>query len=69
MTEEECAIIDFLRRSPETLFARKEIARKATRRSVYEENPHWADQALASLVAKDVADIDDGGFYRFKKYD
>lgn len=57
----------FLNSSPETYFARREIARRAVRRQVYEENQHWADAPLASLVLKGMVQQNDGGQYRIKK--
>ena len=64
---EETLILDFLSERPEPVFARKEIARKAVKRTVYEENPRWADQPLASLVAQDLIEIDEGGLYKYRK--
>ena len=64
MTNEENIILDFLRSSPQTAFARKEIARKAIRRSEYESNPRWADQPLQSLVARGEVEMDDSGLFR-----
>ena len=69
MTQEEISVLNFLKRSPESLFARKEIARKAVKRSAYEENPHWADQALAALVAAHEVEVDDSGLYCIRKSD
>jgi len=51
MTEEENWILNFLQSSPQTFFARKEIAHKAVRRQVYEEDQNWANAPLASLLA------------------
>lgn len=67
MTDEEQLILTFLNSSPETYFARREIARRAVRRQVYEENQHWADAPLASLVLRGVIQQNDGGQYRVKK--
>ena len=67
MTEAEFTILSFLQSSPESFFARKEIARRAVRRQEYEENPHWADAALAGLVLKDLIEQNQSGQYRFKK--
>ena len=67
MTEAEFIIVTFLQSSPETFFARKEIARRAVRRSEYEENPHWADAALAGLLLKEVIEQNQSGLYRLKK--
>jgi hypothetical protein len=67
MTEEEFTIVAFLQASPETYFARKEIARRAVRRLVYEENQNWADAALAGLLLKGLIEQNDTGLYRLKK--
>jgi hypothetical protein len=67
MTDEEQQILNFLGTSPETYFARREIARKAVRRQVYEENQHWADAAIASLLLKGLIQQNDGGQLRLKQ--
>ena len=69
MTHEELAIINLLRGSPESFVARREIARKALRRSAFEENPHWADAPLAGLVDRGIVEQNDSGHYRIKKYE
>ena len=60
-------ILTYLGASPESFFARKEIARRAVRRQVYEENQHWADAPLASLLLKGFLEQNDQGLYRIKK--
>ena len=67
MTEAEFIILNYLQTSPDTWFARREIARRAVKRSVYEENQHWADAALPALVANKLADVNDAGLYRLHK--
>jgi len=67
MTDAETSIVNYLKSSPETYFARKEIARRAVKRTVYEENPHWADAALANLLIQDVIEQNEGGLYRLKQ--
>ena len=69
MTEYENFIMVYLQTSPEAWFARKEIARKAVRRQEYEENPHWIDAPLASLVAQGLVQQSDGGQYRLMPED
>ncbi len=69
MTYEEMAIMNLLRGNPETFMARREIARKALKRSDFEENPHWADAPLASLMDQKLLEQDDSGHYRIKKYE
>ena len=67
MTYEEQAIMSFLQGHAGTYVARREIARKALRRRIFEENPHWADAPLASLMDKHLVEQDDNGHYRIKK--
>ncbi|MCU0783049.1 MAG: hypothetical protein MUF81_03190 [Verrucomicrobia bacterium] len=64
MNDEEQCIVNYLQGSPDSFFARREIARKAVRRSEYEENPRWAEAPLALLVDKEVVEMNDGGHYR-----
>ena len=69
MNEEELIVLTFLRVSPETYYARREIARRAVKRKVYDENPHWADAALVALLDKGLIEQDLTGLYRLKKED
>jgi hypothetical protein len=68
MTYEEMAIMNFLRGSPEDYVARREIARKALKRTIFEENPHWADAPLSALVDQDLVEQNESGHYKIKKY-
>ena len=67
MTDEEQTIVTYLATSPESFFARKEIARRAVRRQVYEENPRWADAPLTALVQQGFVEQNDQGLFRLKK--
>jgi hypothetical protein len=67
MTHEETLILNFMKERPDTAFARKEIARKAVKRSEYDQNQHWLDQPLAALVASGTVEIDDSGHYILSK--
>jgi hypothetical protein len=67
VTYEEIAILTFLQGSPDCYVARREIARKALKRTVFEENPHWADAPLTSLVDQGLVEQDETGHYRIKK--
>lgn len=67
MTQEELSIVNFLRGSPESYYARREIARKAVKRQEYEQNNHWADVPLSSLHARGVIERNDNGCYRLQK--
>lgn len=64
MTDEEQHIVEFLKGSPDSYFARKEIARKAVKRTVFEQNPRWAEAPLTSLLDKEIVEMNDGGHYR-----
>ena len=67
MSYEEMAIMNFLAGSPEGFMARREIARKALKRTIFEENPHWADAPLSALVDQGLVEQDDSGHFRIKK--
>jgi len=67
MSREEYAIWVYLSDYPETAFPRREIARRAVKRNVFEENPHWVDQALNALVARGTVEVTEDGFYRLKR--
>ena len=69
MSYEELAIINFLKGSPDSYVARREIARKALKRTIFEESPHWADAPLASLVDQGVVEQNESGHYKIKKYE
>jgi hypothetical protein len=69
MTYEEAAIMDFLKGSPDTFIARRELARKALKRAVFEEDPHWVDAPLASLVHQRLVEQDESGRYRVQKFE
>jgi len=67
MNEQSHEILNFLRANPEVYFNRKEIAKKAVHRSVYEENPHWVTAPLAGLVNDGMVEQNDEGHYRIKQ--
>ncbi len=67
MTDEQVLVVNFLQCSPETWFAKKEIARRAVRRKIFEENPHWADHAIPELLAVGLIEQNISGQYRLKK--
>jgi hypothetical protein len=69
MTYEEMAILNFLRGNPDSYIARREIARKALKRTIFEENPHWADAPLTSLVDQGEVEQNESGHYKLKKYE
>lgn len=67
MTDEQFLIMNFLRSSPESYFGRREIARRAVRRKVYDENQHWADAPLALLMTEGLIEQNAVGLYRLKQ--
>jgi hypothetical protein len=69
MSADELTIVAFLKGSPASYYARREIARRAVKRQVYEENPHWVDAPLRGLVDKGVVEKNDHGLYRLKQED
>ncbi len=69
MTQEESLVLSFLQERPETAFSRGEIARRAGKRKLVEENPHWVDVPLASLVARNLVKVDANGDYQLNKPD
>jgi hypothetical protein len=64
MTSVEMEIVLFMKANRSAFFARKEIARRARRREEYEENPHWADAPLASLLAQSIVEQNESGHYK-----
>ena len=64
MTDTEMAILTYLRQSPETWFNRKEISRRARSKEDFEENPHWANAALAALVDQKYVIQNESGHYQ-----
>ena len=67
MKDDELLILNFLSECPETAFARREIARKACHRSMYEENPNWVDAPLAALVGRNLILVNESGQYQFNR--
>ncbi len=66
MSDEENIVLTYLQSNPSSAFARREIARRAVKRIIYEQNPRWVDAPLASLVGRQLVVIDEGGNYRLK---
>ena len=64
MTPDEQAIVEFLKGYGEAFVSRKEIARKAVPRSVFEENPHWVDAPLVALTDQRILEKNDAAQYR-----
>lgn len=69
MTYEESAIINFLEGSPDVFVSRREIARKALKRRIFEENPNWVDAPLSSLLGHQLIEQNDSAQFRMRKSD
>lgn len=67
MTDEQVLVLNFLKCSPESWFGRKEIARRAVRRKIFEENPNWADAAIVDLLRQGMVEQDSSGYVRLAK--
>ena len=67
MNDEHIVIINFLRCSPEVWFGKREIARRAVKCKVFDENPRWADEPLRDLIATRVVEENKDGQVRLKK--
>ena len=63
----EPILMQFFEQNPETRFSRKEVSRRAVKRSVFEEEPRWAEDALNALVARGYIETDESGYYSLKK--
>ena len=64
MNDHQIIIMNFLQCSPETWFSKKEVARRAVKRKVFEDNPHWADEPLAQLVGQHLVEETQDGHVR-----
>jgi len=63
----ESVIMQFFEQNPETRFSRKEVSRRAVKRSVFEEDPRWAEDSLNALLARGFLETDESGYYSLKK--
>jgi Mn-dependent DtxR family transcriptional regulator len=61
--------MDYLQGAPDSYHARKEIARRAVRRSEFEQNPRWADAALNGLIDRKLIETDGSGGCRLTSKD
>lgn len=67
MSTEETVVLGFLEESPETWYSRREVARKAVRRSEWEENPNWAAGAISGLLSRGKIEENSSGSIKFRK--
>jgi len=64
MSEEESQILEFLKSQPQSSCNKREIARRAVHRKVYEENPRWVDAPIQGLLNANLIQMDkNGGFH------
>ena len=62
--EDEQLVLEYLKAYPNVFVSANEIARKAAGRHRFNEEPHWAQAVLTSLVDKGVLERDEQGHYR-----
>jgi len=67
MTDEQVLIINFLGTSPESWFGKREVARRAVKRRLFEDNPRWAEEPLSDLLMKNLVEENSDGLVRLKK--
>ena len=67
MSREEYAIWTYLSDYPDSAFPRREIARRAVKRHIFEADPRWVDEPLNALVARGVVEVTEDGHYRLKR--
>jgi hypothetical protein len=66
MEADEREVILFLKSWSGQYVALKEICRRASGKTRFREDPHWAVPVLAQLVDKGVVESDSTGHYRLK---
>jgi hypothetical protein len=67
MNPDERAIWAFLKDFPQQAMSRREIARRAVKRRVFEENPRWVDAPLDALITRGVVEVTEDGHYRLRQ--
>jgi hypothetical protein len=67
MNPDERSIWNYLKDFPGQAMSRREIARRAVKRRVYEENPRWVDAPLEALVTRGVVEATEEGHYRLRQ--
>ena len=66
MSDAESILMRFFQENPDARYSRKEVSRRAVKRSVFEEEPRWAEDALNALVARGFLETDESGYYSLK---
>ena len=67
MTHEETAILNFLEEAPDAWYSRREVARKAVNRRIYEEDRNWASPAFSGMIERGLIEESATGSIKFKK--
>lgn len=67
MSDAESILMRFFQENPDARYSRKEVSRRAVKRSVFEEEPRWAEDTLNALVARGFLETDESGYYSLKK--
>lgn len=63
--DKEC-VLHFLNLWPDNYVSGAEIARRASGKSLYIEDPRWAKLALAQLIELNLVEFESSGKYRVK---
>src|SRR5579872_4776446 len=69
MTQDEKAILEYLKSYRNTFVAGKEISRKVGGKKRYDEEGDWALPILVAMVDGRLVESDSLGHYRLKPYD
>jgi hypothetical protein len=67
MTYEESTVMNFLEETPDAWYSRREVARKAVKRKIFQEDPNWAAVAISSLLTQGLIEENVAGTIKFKK--
>ena len=62
-------VLNFLRSSPDTWFAAREVSRRAGTRAQFEEEPRWAINCLRYLFDMKLVERDSQAHYKFRDPD
>lgn len=69
LNAEQQQVLNFLRSSPDTWFAAREVSRRAGTRAQFEEEPRWAINSLRYLFDMKLVERDSQAHYKFRDPD
>ena len=69
LNAEQQQVLNFLRSSPDTWFAAREVSRRAGTRAQFEEEPRWAINCLRYLFDMKLVERDSQAHYKFRDPD